>query len=94
MAESPTNNGRETGLEFPCEFPIKMMGHDQPAFHAAARTIVERHAGELEDDAIRQSHSRKGNFVSLTVTINATSQTQLDRIYEDLSADDEILVAL
>ncbi len=85
---------RESALEFPCRFPIKMMGRDRPAFHEAARSIIERHAGELSDTAIRRALSRKANFVSLTITIDATSQDQLDRIYEDLSAHDEVLVAL
>ena len=85
---------RETMLEFPCEFPIKMMGRDEPAFHDAARQIIEKHAGKLDEDAYRKAMSRDANFVSLTVTINATSQKQLDDIYQDLSAHDEILVAL
>ena len=88
------NQARETLLEFPCEFPIKMMGRDEPRFHAAARTIVERHAGSVSDDAVRRSHSRNANFVSLTITINATSQEQLDSIYRELTASEEVLVAL
>ena len=88
-----TNPG-DTLLEFPCEFPIKMMGRDEPAFHEAARKILERHVGQLESDALRQAHSRNANFVSLTATITATSQAQLDDIYAELSASDDILVAL
>ena len=88
------DDARETLLEFPCEFPIKVMGRDEAAFHDAARDIIERHAGALADDAVRQAHSRKANFVSLTVTIEATSQEQLDAIYRELSAHDDILVAL
>lgn len=94
MTSTPGKGGRETLLEFPCEFPIKMMGRDREDFHTAARTIVERHHGKLADDAIRQSMSRNANFVSLTITINATSQEQLDRIYQELTAHEEILVAL
>ena len=54
----------------------------------------ERHAGPVDDDQVRQSLSRNENFVSVTITITAESQAQLDSIYEDLSAHDEILVAL
>ena len=85
---------RKAILEFPCQFPIKMMGRDHAAFHEAARSIVEKHAGEIDGEAVRQAASRKGNFVSVTITIEASSQEQLDRIYEDLTAHDEILVAL
>lgn len=85
---------QQTLLEFPCDFPIKMMGKDHPAFHDAARAIIVRHAGPVDDDSIRAASSSNGRFVSLTITICADSQQQLDAIYTDLSDHDEILVAL
>ncbi len=94
MTEDHDNLERRAILEFPCQFPVKIMGRDHAAFHEAAIAIVRRHAGEVSDDAIRQAASRKGNFVSITITIDAVSQEQLDHIYHDLSAHDEILVAL
>lgn len=81
-------------IEFPCDFPIKMMGKDRPAFHEAARAIIAQHAGPLDDNAWRTANSSKGRFISLTVTIRARSQEQLDAIYRDLSAHEEVLVAL
>ena len=84
----------ETLLEFPTEFPIKMMGRDTPEFHATVREIVEKHTGPLPDDAFKSSQSREGNFVSITVTVNAQSQEQLDSIYMDLTAHDAVLMAL
>ena len=81
-------------LKFPCEFPIKMMGRDRPEFREAAVALVEQHAGEIPQDAIRTALSRKGNFLSITITINAKNQQQLDDIYRDLSEHDEILVVL
>lgn len=84
----------DTLIEFPCEFPIKIMGRDEPEFREAAIHVVEKHAGNLPEDAIRTSSSSQGNFLSITVTITATSQEQLDSIYRDLTAHDRILVAL
>lgn len=84
----------ESLLEFPCEFPIKIMGRDEPAFREAAVFVVEKHAGTLNEDAIRTSSSSNGNFVSITITITATSQQQLDDIYRDLTAHEQVLVAL
>jgi putative lipoic acid-binding regulatory protein len=84
----------ESPLRFPCRFPIKMMGRESPAFRRVAVDIVERHAGAIDTDDIYESSSRKGNFVSLTVTITATSREQLDDIYRDLTASDDVLVAL
>ena len=84
----------ESAIEFPCEFPIKMMGRDTPEFRSTARTLVEKHAGKVADDAVRQAQSRKGNFVSITVTITATSQKQLDAIYQDVTDHEDVLMAL
>jgi hypothetical protein len=81
-------------LEFPCEFPIKMMGRDQPEFREAAMAVVERHAGQIAEHAVRTAASSNGNFLSITVTITATSREQLDNIYRDLSDHEQILVAL
>lgn len=81
-------------LDFPCDFPIKLMGRDQPEFREAAVALIEQHTGELQRGAIRTALSRKGNFLSITITIKARSQQQLDNIYRDLAEHDEILVAL
>lgn len=84
----------DTLLEFPCDFPIKVMGKDRADFHDTARALVEQHTGPLDDDRLRVAESRNGRFVSITITIRAESRAQLDAIYEDLSAHDEVLVAL
>ncbi|MCP4302125.1 MAG: DUF493 domain-containing protein [Gammaproteobacteria bacterium] len=84
----------ESVLEFPCDFPIKMMGRDTPEFRATARALVENHAGHVADSAMQVALSRKGHFVSVTITIRATSQQQLDDIYNDVSSHDDVLMAL
>jgi len=81
-------------LQFPCQFPIKMMGRDEGDFRATVVRLVERHAGAISDDAIRITPSSKGNFISVTITIEATSQQQLDAIYQDLTDHEDVLVSL
>ena len=81
-------------IEFPCHFPIKMMGRDTPEFRITARTLVENHVGPVADDAVRAAVSRNGSFVSIIVTVTATSQQQLDAIYRDVSGHDDVLMAL
>lgn len=81
-------------LDFPCEFPVKMMGRETPEFHATARALVEKHTGPLADDAIQTALSRNGRFVSITVTVTAESKEQLDNIYRELTAHDDVLMAL
>jgi putative lipoic acid-binding regulatory protein len=84
----------ESAIEFPCKFPIKMMGRDTPEFRATARLLIENHVGPVSDEAIQANLSGKGNFVSVTVTITASSQRQLDDIYRDVSGHDDVLMAL
>ena len=90
MSDTP----EESLLEFPCRFPIKMMGRKDDDFRRVAIELVEKHAGNIADGDISELPSSKGNFLSLTVTITATSREQLDDIYHELTASDHILVAL
>ncbi len=84
----------ETLLEFPCEFPIKIMGRESADFRALARALVEKHTGPLADDAIYTTLSRNDSFVSVTITVNAQSQQQLDDIYHEITSHDDVLMAL
>ena len=84
----------ESVIEFPCDFPIKMMGRDTPEFQKTARALIEKHVGPVPDESVKVSLSGKGNFVSVTVTVTATSQQQLDDIYYELTAHDDVLMAL
>jgi putative lipoic acid-binding regulatory protein len=84
----------ESLLEFPCSFPVKAMGRDTPDFHLTVRTLIEAHTGPLDDAAIKSALSKNGNFVSITVTVMAESQQQLDDIYRAISAHDDVLMAL
>ncbi|MDG2107410.1 MAG: DUF493 domain-containing protein [Woeseiaceae bacterium] len=81
-------------IEFPCKFPIKMMGRDTPNFRIAAKNLIESHVGPITDDAIEVNLSSNANFVSVTITIIAKSQQQLDDIYRDASGHDDVLIAL
>ena len=84
----------ESAIEFPCSFPIKMMGRDTEEFRNIARSLVEKHVGKVDDDDVQFNLSGKGNFVSVTVTVTATSQQQLDSIYQDATDHADVLMAL
>jgi putative lipoic acid-binding regulatory protein len=84
----------ETILEFPCQFPIKLMGRDTPSFRNTVRSLVEKHTGRLSDDAIQSLLSRNGRFVSITITVDAQSRQQLDDIYRDATDHADVLMAL
>ncbi|MDH4109201.1 MAG: DUF493 domain-containing protein [Gammaproteobacteria bacterium] len=94
MSGDGDNADRSSAIEFPCSFPIKMMGRDEPGFRATAISIIEKHAGTVSESDIREARSSKGNFVSITITINAVSQGQLDDIYRALTDHEQVLFAL
>lgn len=83
-----------TLLEFPCDFPIKIMGRESAEFRALARALVEKHTGPLADSSLHFALSRSASFVSVTVTVKAESQLQLDAIYRDVSSHADVLMAL
>jgi len=84
----------ETLLEFPCAFPIKAMGRHTDDFETLVTTIVFRHAAPVPGEAVKTAESGQGNFISVTVTVEATSRAQLDRIYHDLTDCEQVLMAL
>lgn len=81
-------------LEFPCRFPIKAMGRASSEFENLVTGLVLSHADLFEGEAVTVNESGAGNFLSVTVTIEARSRAQLDRIYQDLTDCDQILMAL
>jgi len=81
-------------LEFPTEFPIKVMGRCDSDLKILTRAIVERHAGPLGDERVKTRTSGDGNFLALTYTINAQSREQLDAIYRELTACKAVVMAL
>lgn len=84
----------ETLLEFPCDFPLKVVGRAAPDFQSLVVEIVERHTGQIPDNHIRSRPSRDGTFVALTCLIHARSKAQLDALYEELSGHERILMVL
>jgi hypothetical protein len=76
----------ESLLEFPCAFPIKIMGERRDEFAQVMVEIVTRHAPDFVATAVEMKASKNGKYLSLTCTIQATSRAQLDDLYRELSA--------
>lgn len=81
-------------LTFPCDFPIKVMGHAAADFDSLVLQIVSRHVQTLREGAVQRRPSKQGTYVSLTVTVRAENQVQLDNLYRDLSGHPRILLVL
>jgi len=87
-------NEAESPLRFPCEFPIKAMGKSDCDLDIIVVGIVRKHAPDLSENAIRTRASANGNYISVTVTVYATSRGQLDAIYQDLVDCEAVIMAL
>ncbi|MGI9308009.1 MAG: YbeD family protein [Gammaproteobacteria bacterium] len=81
-------------LEFPCSFPIKAVGKDENDFQSRIIALVATQASFDPQQDVRSQPSRNGRFISVTVTIEAQSQQQIDDIYRALHAADIVLMAL
>lgn len=89
-----TEEGRTTLLEFPCAFPIKIMGARVDDFAQTVLDVVLRHAPDFDAATMQMRPSSKGNYLSITCTVNATSQAQLDALYIELSSHPMVKVVL
>lgn len=88
------NQEEETLLEFPCDFPIKVMGRAEPGFDSLVVEMVRRHAPDLREGAVTSRSSKGGKWISVTVVLRAESKSQLDAIYLDLTAHEKVVMAL
>ncbi len=84
----------ETLLEFPCDFPLKVMGAAGEGFAQAVLEVVLRHAPDFDAASMEMRPSRGGNYLSLTCTIRARSREQLDALYRDLTAHPRVKIVL
>lgn len=73
-------------IEFPCEYPIKVLGRRSASFRTAVIAVFEHHAPGFDQSAIVVRDSRKGTFSAMTVTITATGRDQLEALHRDLMA--------
>jgi putative lipoic acid-binding regulatory protein len=84
----------ETLLEFPTDFPIKIMGASRDGFAQAMLEIVARHAPDFDGATMEMRTSREGRYLSLTCTIRATSKEQLDALYRELTGHPWVKIVL
>jgi putative lipoic acid-binding regulatory protein len=88
------NPAKESLLEFPCDFPIKIMGKSHAEFAETIVSVVRQFDNEVDPERIETRPSSGGNYTGLTVTVRATSQAQLDDIYRALTGHPMVKVVL
>ena len=88
MSEAPSL------IEYPSEFPIKIMGHTQAGFAQTVLEIVKRHAPEFDGATMEMRASKQGKYLSITCTITAQSREQLDALYRELCDHPMVVMVL
>jgi uncharacterized protein len=73
-------------IEFPCDYPIKVLGRSGDNFREVILEVFERHAPGYDQETINVKASSKGTFTSMTITITATGPQQLDALHKELMA--------
>lgn len=91
---SDSNAASDSLLEFPCDFPIKVMGRQADDFQRFVVDLIARHAPQVQHSDVNVRASRNKRYLSVTVMLRAESKAQLDAIYRDLSKHKRVLMAL
>jgi len=81
-------------LDFPCDFPIKVMGRKAPGFAQSVTEIVRRHAPDFDPATVEMRPSRQGRYLSVTCIVRATSREQLDALYQELCDHPSVVMVL
>ena len=80
------NEPQAPKIEFPCQYPIKVIGSAGEDFAEVICEVVERHAPGVDTTTIDVKDSKNGRFLSLRLVITATGQEQLEALHRDLKA--------
>ncbi len=94
LPKEPVGSGAETLLEFPCDFPLKIMGLAQGNLAQEVLAVIHKFAPDYDGKGMEMRASSSGKYVSLTCTVNAQSKAQLDDIYRALTSHPLVKVVL
>ena len=89
MAEEPPSL-----IDYPCDFPIKIMGKTQAGFAQTVLAIVQSLAPDFDGSTIEMKTSKGGKYLSVTCVIRATSRQQLDALYQQLCDHPMVVMVL
>ena len=89
-----TRPDRDSLIEYPSRFPIKVMGAKVDGFVHAVTHIAKQFDPTFDASSIELRDSSSGNYLGITITITATSREQLDELYRTLSTHPMVKVVL
>jgi len=84
----------ESLIEYPTDFPIKVMGRREPRLVQTIVEIVRHHAPDFDPATVEMRTSKKNSYLSVTCTVRATSREQLDALYQELCDHPMVVMVL
>ncbi|WP_133649982.1 DUF493 family protein [Paraburkholderia flava] len=84
----------ESLIEYPCDFPIKVMGKSHPDFTDTIVTVIRQFDGDFDPTGIETRPSSGGNYTGLTVTVRVLNREHLDSIYLALTGHPMVKIVL
>ena len=84
----------EDPIQYPCDFPIKIMGEKRDDFAHTMTDVIRLHDPLFDATTLGMRLSSQGNYLSLTATVKATSREQLDNLYRALSSHPMVKIVL
>lgn len=88
------SDDKKPEIEFPCKYPIKVLGEAHPNLNQHVIDVMNRHAPTITESDLSAKNSSKGKWQSITVTIIATGKPQLDAIFADLKTSARVKMVL
>jgi uncharacterized protein len=85
---------RESLIQYPTDFPIKVVGINQEGFETQIAQVLRNHAPDFDVTSIQVRESRAGKYLSISATITARSRSQLDALYMELTRHPMVRVVL
>jgi uncharacterized protein len=97
QSTDPTDSAKHSAdelFDFPCDFPIKVMGKTDPGFQDAIVKVLKEHDSEFDPSRVETRPSSGGNYTGLTCTVRAQNRAHLDDIYRALTGHPMVKIVL
>jgi putative lipoic acid-binding regulatory protein len=85
---------KDSLIEYPSRFPIKVMGAKADGFVNAVTQIARQFDPSFDASTVELRDSSAGNYLGITITVTATSREQLDDLYRALTSHPMVKVVL
>ena len=85
---------RDTLQEFPCFYTFKIFGRRSDDFAERVRETVAETLGTVPLDCMKVRESSRGRYLSVTIEMQIHNQGQLERVYEGLRAEEQVLFCI